>query len=220
MKRISDELNLNNKKILLRLDLNVPLTDGKITDTTRIDKILPTLKFLISQNTKIIIISHVGRPKGEVVNELSLRPICQDLGIKLNQNIKLITKDIKEIALKDLFNNDENFRKVLDQAINYISKHIHFNKSELESCWGLKLEKGDYTARHNHETSVLSGVLYLNDVQQELIFPDLSINVKPKKGTFIIFTPWLDHMTEINHSDEAKYAIAFNFREFNDKTWL
>lgn len=117
------------------------------------------------------------------------------------------------------FNNDENFRKVLDQAINYISKHIHFNKSELESCWGLKLEKGDYTARHNHETSVLSGVLYLNDVQQELIFPDLSINVKPKKGTFIIFTPWLDHMTEINHSDEAKYAIAFNFREFKDKTW-
>ena len=83
MKRISDELNLNNKKILLRLDLNVPLTDGKITDTTRVDKILPTLKFLISQNTKIIIISHIGRPKGQVVNELSLRPICQDLEIKL-----------------------------------------------------------------------------------------------------------------------------------------
>ena len=86
MKSINEELNLNNKKILLRLDLNVPLTDGKITDTTRIDKILPTLKFLISQNTKIIIISHIGRPKGQVVNELSLRPICQDLEIKLSQN--------------------------------------------------------------------------------------------------------------------------------------
>jgi phosphoglycerate kinase len=107
MKSISEELNLNNKKILLRLDLNVPLTDDKITDTTRIDKILPTLKFLISQNTKIIIISHVGRPKGQVVNELSLRPICQDLEIKLSQNIKLISKDIKEIASKDLFDNDD-----------------------------------------------------------------------------------------------------------------
>ena len=106
MKSISEELNLNNKKILLRLDLNVPLIDDKITDTTRIDKILPTLKFLISQNTKIIIISHVGRPKGQVVNELSLRPICQDLEIKLSQNIKLISKDIKEIASKDLFDND------------------------------------------------------------------------------------------------------------------
>ncbi|MDC1138090.1 phosphoglycerate kinase [Candidatus Pelagibacter sp.] len=107
MKSISEELNLNNKKILLRLDLNVPLADEKITDTTRIDKILPTLKFLISQNTKIIIISHVGRPKGQAVNKLSLRPICQDLEIKLSQNIKLISKNIKEIASKDLFDNDD-----------------------------------------------------------------------------------------------------------------
>jgi len=107
MKSISKELNLNNQKILLRLDLNVPLIDDKITDTTRIDKILPTLKFLISQNTKIIIISHVGRPKGKVVNELSLKPICRYLEIKLNQNIKLISKEIKEITSKDLFNNDD-----------------------------------------------------------------------------------------------------------------
>ena len=108
MKSISEELNLNNKRILLRLDLNVPLIDDKITDTTRIDKIIPTLKFLISQNTKIIIISHVGRPRGKVVNELSLRPICDDLKIKLSQNIKLISKNIKEISSKDLFNsNDE-----------------------------------------------------------------------------------------------------------------
>jgi phosphoglycerate kinase len=107
MKSISEELNLNNKRILLRLDLNVPLIDDKITDTTRIDKIIPTLKFLISQNTKILIISHVGRPKGQVVNKLSLRPICQDLEIKLSQNIKLISKNIKEIVSKDLFNNDD-----------------------------------------------------------------------------------------------------------------
>jgi phosphoglycerate kinase len=107
MKSISEESNLNNQKILLRLDLNVPLIDDKITDTTRIDKILPTLKFLISQNTKVIIISHVGRPKGQVVNELSLKPICRDLEIKLSQNIKLISKDVKEITSKDLFNNNE-----------------------------------------------------------------------------------------------------------------
>jgi phosphoglycerate kinase len=107
MKSISGELNLNNKKILLRLDLNVPLRDDKITDMTRIDKILPTLKFLISQNTKIIIASHVGRPKGKVVKELSLKPICRDLEMKLHQNIKLISKNIKELTSKDLFNNDD-----------------------------------------------------------------------------------------------------------------
>ena len=108
MKSIKEETNLEKKKIILRLDLNVPLLDGKITDATRIDKILPTLNFLISQNVKIIIISHVGRPKGKVVNDLSLRPICKDLEMKLSQNIKLLAKDIKEIVSNDLFqNNDE-----------------------------------------------------------------------------------------------------------------
>ena len=69
MKSISNEKNLESKKILLRLDLNVPLEDGKISDTTRIDKILPTLNFLIHHKTKIIILSHVGRPKGKRVKE-------------------------------------------------------------------------------------------------------------------------------------------------------
>jgi len=107
MKSIKKKTNLNNKKILLRLDLNVPMLGDKIIDTMRIDKILPTLSFLISQNAKIIIISHVGRPKGKVVNELSLKPICKDLEIKLNQKIKLISKDVKEIDDTDLFVSDD-----------------------------------------------------------------------------------------------------------------
>ena len=105
MKSIEEEKNLNGRRILLRLDLNVPLDNGKILDATRIDKILPTLKFLISQNTKIIILSHVGRPKGKIINELSLKPICEDLGNKLNRNVKLIRKNINEINNEDLFNN-------------------------------------------------------------------------------------------------------------------
>ena len=119
MKSIKEEINLEKKKVLLRLDLNVPLLDRKITDTTRIDKILPTLNFLISQNAKIIIISHVGRPKGKVVNELSLRPICKDLEIKLSQNVKLISKNFKEIVSKDLFNSDDEKIVVLENIRFY-----------------------------------------------------------------------------------------------------
>jgi phosphoglycerate kinase len=133
MKSIKEETNLDNKKILLRLDLNVPLLGDKIIDTTRIDKILPTLNFLISQNAKIIIISHVGRPKGKVVNKLSLKPICKNLEIKLSQNIKLISKNVKEINSADLFeNNDEkivmleNIRFYPEEEINnqQFAKHI------------------------------------------------------------------------------------------------
>ena len=89
MRSILNEKNLNNKKILLRLDLNVPLEKEKITDTTRIDKILPTLNFLIKKNAKIIILSHIGRPKGKIVKELSLKPICEELQKKLKKKVKV-----------------------------------------------------------------------------------------------------------------------------------
>ena len=119
MRSIKDESNLDEKKVLLRLDLNVPLNDGKITDTTRIDKILPTIKFLLEKNSKIIILSHVGRPKGRLVNELSLKPICEELKKKLNKNINLITKNLKEIEIKDLFPNQDEKIVILENLRFY-----------------------------------------------------------------------------------------------------
>ena len=132
MKSINDQDNLNNKKILLRLDLNVPLDNGKITDTTRIDKIIPTLKFLISQNTKIIIISHVGRPKGKNLNELSLKPICDDLENKLNHKIKLIRDNVKELNNKDIF-KDYNEEIIMLENIRFYSEEEN-NDLEFAKC--------------------------------------------------------------------------------------
>ena len=127
MKSIQGQFDLNNKKVLLRLDLNVPLKEGKISDTTRIDKILPTINFLLKNNAKIIILSHVGRPKGKVVNELSLKPICEDLKKKLNINIKLITKNIKNISSKDLFDNQENKIVMLENLRFYAEEEENNN---------------------------------------------------------------------------------------------
>jgi phosphoglycerate kinase len=103
MKYIKDQENLNGKRILLRLDLNVPIKNGIITDQTRIDKILPVMNFLIKKKSKILIISHVGRPKGKTNNDLSLKPICESLEKKINQKIKLIKNDILELKRDDLF---------------------------------------------------------------------------------------------------------------------
>ena len=108
MRSILNEKNLNNKKILLRLDLNVPLEKGMITDTTRIDKILPTLNFLIKKKSKIIILSHVGRPKGKIVEELSLEPIREELEKKLDTNVKLVKKNIIKIGFKCSFRKWKN----------------------------------------------------------------------------------------------------------------
>ena len=119
MRDIKDQINLNQKKVLLRLDLNVPLENGKITDTTRIDKILPTINYLLKNDAKIIILSHVGRPKGKVVNELSLKPICESLENKLKTNIKFITKNIKEIKSHDLFIDQDEKIVILENLRFY-----------------------------------------------------------------------------------------------------
>ena len=108
MKYIKDQENLEDKVILLRLDLNVPLKNRVITDETRINKILPIINFLIKKKSKILVISHVGRPKGKINNDLSLKPICENLERKINQNIKLIKENIYKMKKDDLFKNSKD----------------------------------------------------------------------------------------------------------------
>ncbi len=128
MRSIINEKNLSNKKILLRLDLNVPINKGKITDTTRVDKILPTLNFLIKEKAKIIILSHVGRPKGKTDRELSLEPIRTELQNKLKKKIKLITENIKEIKSKDFLNEYNEDIFILENIRFYSEEEQNDNK--------------------------------------------------------------------------------------------
>jgi len=74
-----DDIDVANKRVLVRVDFNVPMRDGKITDTTRIDRAMETLDELSSKGAKVVILSHFGRPKGEVVADLSLKPIADAL---------------------------------------------------------------------------------------------------------------------------------------------
>ena len=88
MKNISNEnLILKGKKVLLRVDLNVPINNGAITETSRIEKIIPTIKLLIEKEAKIIILSHIGRPKGKFIKKMTLEPICKKLSSLLNKEI-------------------------------------------------------------------------------------------------------------------------------------
>ena len=119
MKKIQDIQNLNEKKVLLRLDLNIPLKKKVIQDETRIDKILPVINFLIKKKAKIIILSHIGRPNGKVVPELSMKPVCENLEKKINQKINLFTEDIRKIKTEDLFKNFNDNIVVLENIRFY-----------------------------------------------------------------------------------------------------
>jgi len=119
---LDDNLNIEGKRVLLRVDFNVPTNNGSITETSRIKKVLPTIKFLINKKAKIIIISHIGRPKGKIVPGLSLKPIAKKLSHYLNQNIVFLSETI---GLKVI----QNSKKIPNGEI-LLLENLRFNKEE------------------------------------------------------------------------------------------
>jgi len=134
MKSIEDfKHKLSNKVVLVRLDLNVPIKNGNIVDTNRIDKIIPTLKYLLKNNSKLILISHVGRPNGKAIDSLSLKPIGENLSKQLNEKVKLLNENIYNLNKTNIFKNEkekvvllENIRFYIEEENNdeSFAKHI------------------------------------------------------------------------------------------------
>ncbi len=90
MKKTIKDIDVKGKKVLVRCDFNVPQDEnGNITDTRRIKGAVSTIKYLIENNAKVILCSHLGRPKGEVKKEFSLAPIQKELSKELGIEVKL-----------------------------------------------------------------------------------------------------------------------------------
>ena len=115
-------LVLKGKKVLLRVDLNVPMNNGTITEISRIKKIIPTIKLLIEKEAKIIILSHIGRPKGKVVNEMSLEPISKKLSDLLNKEVLFNKSIINENTLSEI-------NKISNGSVIML-ENIRFNEGE------------------------------------------------------------------------------------------
>ena len=109
-KKFSDSFNfVRNKTILLRVDLNVPIEDKKVSDSTRIKKIIPTFKKLLDQKAKIIVLSHLGRPNGKWDESLSLQTVISELEILLEKKIPLIKNNLKKINPNEIKQNFKEF---------------------------------------------------------------------------------------------------------------
>jgi phosphoglycerate kinase len=119
---LDQNLILKGKKVLLRVDLNVPIKNGAITESSRIEKIIPTIKLLIEKEAKIIILSHIGRPKGKVVSEMSLEPISKKLADLLNKEVLFNKNIINENTLSEI-------NKISNGSIMML-ENIRFNEGE------------------------------------------------------------------------------------------
>tara|TARA_Y100001970_G_C14200529_1_gene840845 strand:- start:39 stop:1211 length:1173 start_codon:yes stop_codon:yes gene_type:complete len=155
MKKIEDLKNLEQETILLRLDLNVPLKNLQITDTTRIDKILPTLNFLIEKKCKIVILSHIGRPKGKVNKQLSMKPVCDFLSKKLNKKIKLIEENIFDFDPRSIFQNHDYTIAMLENIRFYEQEEKNDEKfAKLLSNFGNIFVNDAFSCSHREHASV------------------------------------------------------------------
>ncbi len=119
---LNRNLDLKGKKVLLRVDLNVPMKNGAITETSRIEKIIPTINLLVEKQAKIIIMSHIGRPKGKVVEGMSLKPISEKLSFLLNKKVLFNKKIISENTLLEI-------NKIPNGSIIML-ENIRFNEGE------------------------------------------------------------------------------------------
>lgn len=122
MKTIDDLENLAGKTVILRADLNVPMQDGKVTDTGRIVAAVPSIKKLSSGGAKVIVLSHLGRPEGKKVKELSLAPIAKELSAALQADVEFATDTVGEDAIVK--------RQALKDGEVLLLENLRFNEAE------------------------------------------------------------------------------------------
>lgn len=126
MLRSLNELPTNEimgKNVLIRVDYNVPVKDGKVLDDTRIIRSLPTVKYLLEHKARLVICSHLGRPKGEYKPELSLKPVAEHLANILKEDVAFCEETVGEKA-NEMINSLSDDRRIL------LLENTRFNKGE------------------------------------------------------------------------------------------
>lgn len=160
-KKTIEDINVNGKKVLVRCDFNVPLKDGVITDENRLNGALPTIKYLIENGAKVILCSHLGKPKGEAKPELSLAPVAKRLSEMLNKEVVFAADDnvVGENA-KAAIEKMENGDVVLLQNTRYRKEETknkeNFSK-ELASLADVYVNDAFGTAHRAHCSTVGAG---------------------------------------------------------------
>ncbi len=173
------------------------------------------------------LIKHVERPikKDTFLIELELKINSSSLikeieeGINSNSNYNYVTHVKGKMTSWDHFVKNQYFLSLVKTGTNYLDEHISLTSCYLRDAWGTKVGYNDRIREHHHYGCIISGVLYLQDSDQELYFRELDISIAPKKGKLILFSPLLRHGTKSSLSKKPRYSIAFNYNEDESQRW-
>jgi len=176
LKALDENLNLNNKRVILRIDLNVPMQEGKVTDESRIKKVIPIIKKFINKKAKVILVSHLGRPKGKIDEKLSLKPVAAILENLLNSKVYFANKSHGSATV-------EKSNKIKPGEV-LLLENIRFNKGEEtnEGAFAKELSKvGDiyvneaFSCSHREHASVCEITKHIDSYAGKLLFEEVNV---------------------------------------------
>lgn len=195
------DVDVRQKKVLMRVDFNVPLKDGNVADDTRIIKALPSIQYIINQNGLLILMSHLGRPKGKVVPELSLKPVAEYLQTVLDAPVYFAKDCIGDKAIK-----------VVAQAKPgevVLLENLRFHKEEKEN--------------DEHFAKKLSthGEVYVNNAfgtchRSHASVTGITHFLKPAVAGFLI-SDEIEYLTKVIDKPEHPYVAIIGGAKVSDK---
>ena len=176
LKALDKNLDLTDKRIIVRVDLNVPMQEEKITDKSRILKIIPIIKELTKRKAKVILISHLGRPKGKIDQKLSLKPLAPILESLLNSKVNFSNEKYGSATI-------EKSKKIKSGEV-ILFENIRFNKEEelnTESFAKTLSKMGDiyineaFSCSHRNHASVCEITKHIDSYAGKLLAEEVSI---------------------------------------------
>lgn len=204
MKTLKDLSNLRDKNIFLRLDLNVPIKNGEIVDDTRIREALPTIKYLMEQGARLVIGSHLGRPKGDSEEDrkkFSLEPVAKDLAKKLEKEVVLMESPDSDAPRSILA--EGKFNKVI------LLENLRFHPGEEKNSNELAQKWARYCD------------IYVNDAFGSCHRAHASIDALPKvmpiKAAGFLIEKEMLALSKVRNSPEAPFVVVLGGSKVSDK---
>ena len=179
-KKFSDSYNfLYNKKAIVRVDLNIPITNGKIVDDTRIQKIIPTIKILLEKKASIVLITHLGRPNGNWDEKFSLKEIASEVSLIIGEEIYFEKMNINKIESEYLDNLFKDFKIVLLENIRFYKEEEKNDKKFVKkiSSFGDVFINECFSCCHRNHASISGIPTYLPSFPGKLLEDEI-LNLK------------------------------------------